>query len=181
MNLNKSHREEIVAAVMRDTPRRHKLGIGERLQMIIDKDIVESAPKPIGPLWKDGELGRFLNRSSKHPFYIATAVANWTMGGEFPNVSYLVGYELTEEAVRLIGIEIKGYIEELAARRHAQTALSSALAGIRTRKQFIEQFPELEKYAPEDVTLDRSVPAITNVMASLSKLGFPASAAVVPA
>lgn len=170
MNLNKSRREEIVAAVMRDTPKRHKLDIKERLQSVIDKAITERGPEGIRKLWKDKELGRFLNRCSTCASYI---VENVFMDN-VPYVSALYGYEFDDAVKAEIKALIADHLDEIKQRAEAQSTLTAALAGIRTRKQFIDQFPKLAKYAPEEFKADRTVPAIANVMSTLSKLGWPA-------
>lgn len=170
MNLNKSHREEIVAAVMSDTPKRHKLSISDRLQDVVDKAITERGPEGIRHLWKDKELGRFLHRTS--------TCASYIFGDHYvdnvPYVSMLYGYQLDKDAKAELKALVEDHLDEIKQRAQAQTTLAAALAGIRTRKQFIEQFPELAKYAPEEIKADRSVPAIANVMSTLSKLGWPA-------
>ena len=173
MKLTKTHREEIVAAVMRDTPKRHKLSIGERIQAVVDKAIVERGPRGIRHLWKDKEFGHYLNRISRNAGYLR-AGKNAHYDSIFPQVSTLCGMELDSEAQAEIQQIADEHREEMSQREDAESKLRSALAGIRTRKQFIEQFPELEKYAPDEMTADRTVPAIANVMATLSKLGFPA-------
>ena len=177
MNLNKTHREEIVAQVMRDTPKRHKLSLRDRLQAVIDKAIIERGPKIIGPLWKDKELGRYLNRTSTSANYLRSPGDDRYVA-ELPYVSTLYGYVIDDEATAEIASIIDDHVAEQKLRDAAESALRGAIAGIRTRKQFIEQFPELEKYAPSVVTADRSVPAIANVMALLAKTGWPADAKV---
>lgn len=177
MKLTKTHREEIVAAVMRDTPKRHKLSIGERIQAVVDKAIVERGPRGIRHLWKDKEFGQYLNRTSCNAGYLR-AGKNAYYDSKFPHISTLCGMELDLEATLEIEAMLTEHEQEMSERETAKSTLASALAGIRTRKQFIEQFPELEKYAPAEVTADRTVPAIANVMATLSKLGFPADKAV---
>lgn len=173
MKLTKTHREQIVAAVMRNTPMRHKLSIGERIQAVVDKFITERGPRGIRHLWKDKEIGRYLNRTSHNAGYLRTESSRF-YDSRLPQVSTLHGLDLDSEAKAEIQQIADEYLEEMSQREDAESKLHSALAGIRTRKQFIEQFPELEKYAPEELTPDRTVPAISNVMATLSKLGFPA-------
>lgn len=180
MNLTKAHREEIVSAVMRDTPKRHKLDIQDRLQAVVDKAISERGPKGIAKLWKDKELGVYLHRSSTCAGYLCPCDSE--RYGYHSNVPYLTvlhGHEFPkDDPMRSeIGAIVDDHLDELAQRAAAKTALSGALAGIRTRKQFLAQFPELAKYAPADNVMDRSVPAIANVMGTLSKLGWPADKA----
>lgn len=180
MKLTKTHREQIVAAVMRNTPMRHKLSIGERIQAVVDKFITERGPRGIRHLWKDKEFGRYLNRTSHNAGYSRTESSRF-YDSRLPQVSTLYGLDLDGEAQTEIQQITDEYLEEMSQREDAESKLHAALAGIRTRKQFIEQFPELEKYAPEEITADRTVPAIANVMATLSKLGFPADKAVAAA
>ena len=173
MKLTKTHREQIVAAVMRDTPMRHKLSIGERIQAVVDKFVTERGPRGIRHLWKDKELGQYLKRTSLRVGYLRVE-PNRFYDSRLPYVTALSGVDPDREALVEIQQIADEYLEEMSQREDAESKLYSALAGIRTRKQFIEQFPELEKYASEELTLDRTVPAICNVMATLSKLGFPA-------
>lgn len=173
MKLTKTHREEIVAAVMRNTPMRHKLSIRERIQAVVDKFITERGPRGIRHLWKDKEIGRYLNRTSHNAGYSRTESSRF-YDSRLPQVSTLYGLDLDSEAQAEIQQIADEYLEEMSQREDAESKLRAALAGIRTRKQFIEQFPELEKYAPEELTADRTLPAISNVIATLSKLGFPA-------
>lgn len=173
MKLTKTHREQIVAAVMRNTPMRHKLSIGERIQAVLDKFITERGPRGIRHLWEDKEIGRYLNRTSHNAGYLRTESSRF-YDSRLPQVSTLYGLDLDSEAKAEIQQIADEYLEEMRQREDAESKLHSALAGIRTRKQFIEQFPELEKYAPEEIAADRTVPAVANVMATLSKLGFPA-------
>lgn len=173
MKLTKTHREQIVAAVMRDTPMRHKLSIGERIQAVVDKFVTERGPRGIRHLWKDKELGQYLKRTSLHVGYLRVE-PNRYYDSRLPYVTALSGVDPDREAQVEIQQIADEYLEEMSQREDAESKLHAALAGIRTRKQFVEQFPELEKYAPDEMTAGRTVPAIASVMATLSKLGFPA-------
>lgn len=184
MNLTKDHRQQIVSAVMRDTPKRHKLDIQDRLQAIVDKAISERGPKGIAKLWKDKELGVYLRRSSTNAGYLCPRDSEcYGYHSNLPYLTVLFGHEFPQDDPMRAEIDaiIGDYLDELAQRDAATKALFGALAGIRTRKQFLEQFPELEKYAPADNVTDRSVPAIANVMSTLSKLGWPADKAAATA
>jgi hypothetical protein len=64
-------------------------------------------------------------------------------------------------------------VERVKAIEQTESGLENALKGIRTRKQFVEAFPELEKYAPSEHKSGSMLPAIANVVADLSKLGWP--------
>lgn len=174
MNLTKAHKEDIVWMVMQDTPRRHKLGIKDRLQAVVDEAITKRGPKGVAHLWKDKVLGQYLNLTSTNAGYLRPK-PDARYESDAPYVSFLFGYELpdSDPARAEIAAIIEDHLDEHKKREQVRSQLSAALAGVRTRKQFIEQFPELEKYAPEEPGKDRTVPAIANVMAVLSTMGWP--------
>lgn len=174
MNLTKAHKEDIVSMVMQDTPRRHKLDIQDRLQAIVDEAITERGPKGVAHLWKDKVLGQYLNLSSTNAGYLRPK-PDARYENDAPYVSMLFNYEFpNDDPMRAeIATVIEDHLEEQAQRNKVQQQLEDTLAGIRTRKQFLERLPELAKYAPTEPGADRSVPAIANVMAALSILGWP--------
>ena len=174
MNLTKTHKEHIVHMVMQDTPRRHKLDIRDRLQVVVDEAITKRGPKGVAQLWKDKALGQYLHRTSTNAGYLRPS-PNARYENNAPYVSFLFNYELpaSDPARAEIAAIIDDHMDECEKREQVRSQLSAALAGVRTRKQFIEQFPELEKYAPAEPGKDRAVPAIANVMAALSTMGWP--------
>lgn len=175
MNLTKAHREHIAQLVMQDTPRRHKLDIRDRLQAIVDKAITERGPEGVRKLWKDKEYGKYLHRTSINAGYLRPKPdARYESGA--PYVSMLSNYEFPDDDpvwAEVVAV-VADHLEEQAQRNQVRQQLEGTLAGIRTRKQFLERLPELAKYAPTEPGADRSVPAIANVMAALSTLGWPA-------
>lgn len=175
MNLTKTHRKHIVQLVMQDTPRRHKLDIQDRLQAIVDKAITERGPEGVRKLWKDKEYGKYLHRTSTNAGYLRPK-PNAGYENNAPYVSFLFNYEFPDDdPMRAeVAAVVADHLEEQAERNQVRQQLEDTLAGIRTRKQFLERFPELAKYAPTEPGADRSVPAIANVMAALSTLGWPA-------
>lgn len=50
--------------------------------------------------------------------------------------------------------------------------LKSAINACTTRKQFVERFPELTSYLPSNDAACTTLPAVSNVVADLVKLGF---------
>lgn len=176
MNLTKTHREHIVQLVMQDTPRRHKLDIQDRLQAIVDKAISERGPEGVRHLWKDKKSGQYLHRTSTNAGYLRPK-PDAHYENNAPYVSFLFNYELPDgdPARAEIAAVIEDHLDECVKRNQVRQQLEDTLAGIRTRKQFLERLPELAKYAPTEPGADRSVPAIANVMAALSTLGWPAN------
>ena len=72
---------------------------------------------------------------------------------------------------------LKPILAEEEQRENAKQKLVDALGGINTVKQFITAFPEFTKYAPVEHKTVKYLPALTDVVANLSKLGWPVGAA----
>ncbi len=68
----------------------------------------------------------------------------------------------------------KPYENEDSARRDAEYALKGAIASCNTLKQLNDRLPEFKKYFPTAAApLSKNLPALANVVADLSKLGWP--------
>ena len=67
---------------------------------------------------------------------------------------------------------IKPYQEAHRERRNIESKLDAALVPIRTRKQFINRFPEFSQHAPPEEGTCATLPAIANIVADLVKLGW---------
>lgn len=67
---------------------------------------------------------------------------------------------------------LKPWREEAKARSEMEAKLYAALKPIKTRKQFIDRFPEFSKYAPSESGTCSTLPAVSNVVADLVKLGW---------
>jgi len=89
---------------------------------------------------------------------------------------YSLGYEhiivgnLEEEQANKIA---QPFVDELTVHDNAITAVIKAIEHCSTRKQFVDAFPEFEKYAPYEAAPGRNLPAISNMVANLTKLGWP--------
>jgi hypothetical protein len=57
-------------------------------------------------------------------------------------------------------------------RKRALQDLTAAVEACSTRKMFIDRFPEFSKYAPAEHTVCSTLPAISNVVASLVEVGW---------
>lgn len=77
--------------------------------------------------------------------------------------------DLTEKEIEKITAPYKQMTKE---REEIETKLNAAFAPIRTRKQFINQFPEFSQHAPAEDGTCATLPAIANIVADLVKLGW---------
>lgn len=78
--------------------------------------------------------------------------------------------DLTEEQ---IGSVLEPYTEEDRARVEARNKLTTLVMGCSTRNQLVKLLPECEKYLPAEAATDRSLPVVANVIADMTKLGWP--------
>jgi len=67
----------------------------------------------------------------------------------------------------------KPYETQEEERAQAERKLGRAFEGINTLKQALTTFPEFKKYYPTEEEPTKNLPALANVMADLSKLGWP--------
>ena len=65
------------------------------------------------------------------------------------------------------------YTAENSARYAAKQQLEAAIDGCNTLKQLMATLPEFEKYYPTEAQPTKNLPALANVVADLSRLGWP--------
>jgi hypothetical protein len=168
MNLNKYHRQAIVLAIIQDIPRPALRAAEARAQKIIDEDIAATLPKSIAAAWKDGKARAWLDLDSHHATELmvpARHIRELGLSVVCPQTQRWTCYALSEAARPEYNALLQAAVDEYAA-----------VGGVRTRKAFIEQFPEFEKYAPSETGKGSLLPAIANVVADLSRLGWPKDA-----
>ena len=169
MRFTNTIRDQIVLKVFSDIEIETHQQAQERLQKLVDADIKENGPKAVKNLWGTPDQVYLNIRSASTKDYCEA-------GREIPRelfVSHLANSKPSKPLVDTLIKETLSYVAKGNEQQAAKIKLQSALLSINTLKQFLETFPELAKYAPPEVGVDRSVPAITNVMADLSKLGWP--------
>lgn len=78
--------------------------------------------------------------------------------------------DLTEEQIDSV---LEPYTEEDRARVEARNKLVDLIMGCSTRNRLVKLLPECEKYLPAAESTDRSLPVVANVIADMTKLGWP--------
>ena len=155
MKLTKYDRLSIVRAIMADVPKPDKTKRREEIQAAVVKAMSPAVRK----VFKD------------FPQALRTShTGDLTCNDRYDSRSIVVG-DVTEEMLDAI---LKPYREEDVARHNAQAKLHGAIDSCTTRKSLMERLPEFEKYFPaESAPLSKNLPALANVVADLSKLGWP--------
>jgi hypothetical protein len=153
--INKYDKEAIVRAIMADVPKPDKVKRREELQAAIVKAMSPEARKLynktpsalrthyIGDLGYDG--------------------CNW-------GTRDVIKGDVTEVVIDEL---CKKYKAEDEAHNDARRALKGAIEACTTYKQLMTRLPEFEKYYPKPDAKATNLPALANVVADLSKLGWP--------
>lgn len=184
MNLTKAIKEEIVHDVIRDVPRLHsdKETFQKRVTAIIDAAVADSAPVEVAQMWADKHrLRKHLNINSGSLAYMIKppkGMSTWDVSQRSPFTSCDTSRpNCCNDLPKSYAMQLQAVFDEcwseVLSIEEIENKIKSALAGIRTRKQFIAAFPELEKYAPEEAKPSSMLPALTNVVSDLAKLGWP--------
>jgi len=153
MNLTKIHKQAIVRAIMQDTPQHDRKKWAEDIKVAL----VKAMSPEVRKLYKT-KPSALRHRSVPY----TNEFRNY--GDELP-----VG-DLTREQIDQI---IAPYDKLVAERRQMESKLEHAFEGIRTLKQAESTFPEFKKYYPTEAQPTKNLPALANVVADLTKLGWP--------
>jgi hypothetical protein len=153
MNLTKYEKQAIVKAIMADIPQANRTKWAEEIKAAI----VKTMSPEVRNLYKT-KPHALRHRSVEY------TNPHRTWGDEFP-----VG-DVTNEQIKAI---VEPYEKQVNERRDMEHKLRSAFEGIRTLKSALKTFPEFEKYYPTEAQPTKNLPALANVVADLSKLGWP--------
>ncbi len=153
MKLNKYTKQSIVRAILQDVPPIDK----EARAVAIKEAIIKAMGPEVRKLFKT------------HPTALRTQSVEYTNPHRHWGDDVVVG-DVTKEQIRQI---IEPYEKQETERRGAEAKLTRAFDGINTLKQALTTFPEFKAYYPTEAEPTKNLPALANVMADLSKLGWP--------
>jgi hypothetical protein len=156
MKIDKYVRQSIVRAIMNDVPKPDKAKRREDLQGAIVKAMspaVRKVFKTTPDALKTHYFGDLIYDENR-----------WSS-------RELVAGDVSEDKLEELA---KPYKDEDEAISAARSKLEGAIEGCTTRKALMTRLPEFEKYFPaEGAPMSKNLPALANVMADLSKLGWP--------
>jgi hypothetical protein len=154
MKLTKYQKQGIALAIIRDLPPVDYNKRREELQAAI----VKAMSAPVVELYK------------VYPNALRKAHAdNYVLGDRFDE-NWVVAGDVTDKQVEALA---KKYRDENDARYAAKRQLERAIDGCNTLKQLMTTLPEFEKYYPTEAQPTKNLPALANVVADLSRLGWP--------
>ena len=157
MRITKWEKQSIVRAIINDIPRIDKT---ER-----KKDLQDEVVKIMS-----AECRKVFNKTP-------TALANTHIGNviydekDWDSRNIIVG-DVSKEQIDNIS-SLKKYIEEDDLHRDTCTNVRIAVEACSTLKQLQERLPQFEKYFPTKDAPASNLPATTNLITDLTKLGWP--------
>jgi hypothetical protein len=159
MKLTKTDREAFVRAVMNDVP---MVDYNEKARALAMEHLVASLPSAVRALWNDNALRGYV-KVIRH--YTQYPLDNIT--GPEGDFSIAVTAQLDSLATAMS--------DQNDERRELQERLAGVIAGCSTLAKATKVLPEFVKYLPadRDGTGVTNLPAISGVVADLTKAGWP--------
>lgn len=150
MKLTKYEKEAIIRSIMQDVPTK----LDNVLKAEMQAAFVAGMSDVIKKLYKT------------HPKALKTeSVSGWDSG-----LSYRTEFIVGDADVNKAMIPFKAQKE---AKDSAQSKLSAAINGCSTLAQLKKLLPEFISYFPSETEPTKNLPAVANMVADLSKLGWP--------
>jgi len=154
MRINKWDKQSIVKAIMDDVPKPDKYKRRNELQAAVVKLMSPVCRK----LFKT-------TSTALARYHVGDLISEW--GHE---TRYIVCGDVPEEKIKEL---TQKYWDEEKAHDAARRSLKCAVEACTSLKQLNERLPEFKKYFPTEEKPVANLPALANVVADLSKLGWP--------
>jgi len=154
MRITKWDKQSIVKAIMSDVPKIDKKKRKEELQTAIVKLMSPEVRK----VYKTS------------PKALSTFHVGWLISDTSYSDRDVVRGDVSDKQIDDL---LKKYKEEEEKRSQVERNLKNAIESCSTMKQLNDRLPEFKKYFPTVEKPVANLPALTNVVADLSKLGWP--------
>ena len=154
MRLNTYIKSSIIRAIMNDVPQPDK----EKRRV----DLQAALVKAMSP-----EARKLYNKtpSALRTHHFGDCIYTGSYGSRD-----LVTGDVNQETLNAL---TKPYTAEDEARRDAKAKITAIVEGCSTLKQLQTLLPEFKQYMPTESAPTKNLPAVANVVADLSKLGWP--------
>ena len=158
MKLNKFQKQAVVRSIMADVPKVDKAKRRAAIQAEVVKLMSPAVRKVYNTI-----------PSALRTQHVGDLIYNGTNWNERD----IIAGDVAEKDIKAI---CEPYKVEDTKRHDAYTALTGAVEACSTLKQLKERLPEFTKYYPTEEAPTANLPALANVVADLSKLGWPKGA-----
>lgn len=165
MRLTKTHREAFVRAVMQDVPR---IDYKELARKLVLDDSIKQLPPKMRAIAADKEANHFLRTENFYVYH--TFQESFTVYCGRGN-----NFKLSEKGQKDFDELAAKYKAQSRDRDNLKEKIGATIAECSTLKVAKARLPEFEKYLPQDTDAFKTpnVPAIANLVADLTKLGWP--------
>ena len=165
MKLTKLHREAFVRAVIQDLPQIDYEAMAHKL---VQEKAIEALPAKLRPVALDKELRTYLTTDTMWFNQHATGIGNCAV------FSGRGGYFRLNDKDQITLDEIMASAQhQRDERKRMEERMAGVIAACTTVKMAKTHLPEFEKYLPKEVEKTNNLPAIANIVADLTKLGWP--------
>lgn len=155
MRITKYDRQAIVKAIMADVPAANK----KQRHADIQADVVKLMTPECRKIYKT-------TPDALRDHYVGDVC--------YDGISYVTRHIVRGDvSEKSIGELLSKYEKEEDLRNAAKRQLEGAIEACTTLKQLNDRLPEFKKYFPTEEKPVANLPALTNVVADLSKLGWP--------
>ncbi len=163
MKLNKQDKEIIIKRIMDDVP---SVNYTDQVHKLVRDHFKAQIPPAIKKILADPKLAQHVEKSQVW----IEGFSNSYVDGGFTVGSYAYPSDEVKEEIA----EIKKLdTAQSGERKSIKQKLESAFAGLNTRKQALECFPEFEKYLPDADAGIRNLPITTDVIPALVAANWP--------
>ena len=162
MKLTKYHRQAFVRAVMNDVP---KEDYESKAHAIAIEDSILQLPEKLQAAARDKDLSRYISRANFWSREFSSVLTFAIYAGDFKlSAKAQVEFDKLSELAKT----------QSSARYALKQKLESAIGARTTDMQVRKALPEFSKYLPAaESPVDRTVPVIANLVADLTKMGWP--------
>jgi len=154
--MNKSEKQAFVKAILADVP---QVDYEDQARKLIEKAVYDAAPPEIKAVLAKPELHDYIEHR-----YRGTGLGGMRFYG--------MHQDLRMDNVKGLSELSKANEAQFAALCNLETTLTAAIAGMKTRKQIAEAFPEFVKYLPAEQGKSTNLPALTNVVNQVKAAGW---------
>jgi len=163
VKLTNHHRQDFVAAAMQDVP---KIDFYSQFKELVTKDMIDVAPK---------KLSAVLAEESLRHHVISPYCTEGGYNDPLGTVAVFANYKMSDHAKVKRAALTKLARAQKDERETFEAQLRGAIAGCNTLKVALVRLPEFAKYLPKEAEKTVYLPAISNLVANLTKAGWPAA------
>ena len=167
LRLNQSMRQAFVSAVMDDLP---SIDYTQQAQEMVQEWLYNAAPVALREAYINPKTKDYFHPDYQHLY-------NTGLGGFTVQMTPSHQWRMEQDAPRLYAMVVELGVKARAqskARDEMKAKLTGVIYAYNTVKQAREGLPEFVKYLPDDsLPVDRTVPAIANLVSDLMAAGWP--------